>query len=179
MRRDRRGQRLGFQRLDEKTVHPGRLAFLAVFFERVRRQCNDRRSSARTGFSPSNGGCRRQTVDVRHAHVHQDDVKLFALNPIDRLLPIRCQDDVVSCLRQDNFRQPLIDAIVFRDENPQTSLRSGRLRVMPFRTGPPQQSAAIGRQPPRDRMGMVNSDDASRPPGRDPGTAPSLARNGR
>src|SRR5262245_53406061 len=80
----RGGERLERQWLLQIAVHPGSAAPRFVALEHVGGQRDDRRVAI--VFAGADAACRLEAVEIRHLHVHQDDVVVPPPGAIDRVV---------------------------------------------------------------------------------------------
>ena len=122
----RRGELLGADRLRDVVVHAGREARLAILGQRVRRHRDDVRAALlRPALADPARGV--EAVELRHLHVHQDDVVRLPLERLDRLEAVRRDVGAVAEPLEQAERDLLVHRVVLGEQDPQR--RPGALSV--------------------------------------------------
>ena len=125
-------------RLGNIVIHACLQTAIAIAFHRIRRHRDDRYllETVDRGYpaAPQFAGADRlrrlKPVHDGHLHVHQDDVEMFTLEALDRLLAIGRNADPVAGLFKQMQCQFLIDQVVFDEQHLQATSRPGSLRRM-------------------------------------------------
>ena len=114
------GKLFAVERLDQKPVHAGLEAGIAILHQRVRGQCEDRRPAFRlAGFAATNALGGLDAVELRHLDIHQNQIVRRAGGSrrqpgFQRLFAIGGDDGMVAEPGQKRTHQERVDLIVLR-----------------------------------------------------------------
>jgi len=106
-------------RLGQIVVCPGGEAALAIAFQRMRGDRDDRQVTAGAAFAFADCRDRFTAAHLGHLHVHQHQVEGRAVERLQRQPAVFSERHHVPGLRQQPHGDALIHGVVFRQQDPQ------------------------------------------------------------
>ncbi len=104
-------------RFGQIVVSAGVKAALAVAFERMGGDRDDRQVSAGPAFPFADRHNRIAAAHLRHLHVHQHKIERRGVEGVERELAVFGERDDMARFRQQPHRDPLIHDVVFGEQD--------------------------------------------------------------
>ena len=84
---------------------------------RIRGQCNNVAAPGPSSpFDLSDFHRSRYTVHHRHHHIHQNDIRLNLLEPLDRFNAVSCNGDIKPSILEHSGHYQLVGSVVLSDQ---------------------------------------------------------------
>jgi len=118
----------GVDRFGQIVVHPRSKALFPVTLHGMSGHGNDRDMLACSLFPLTDPARGFQTVEQRHLNIHQDHVKVLPVEGFERFPAVACDQYLMAAPFEHSHCDPLIDQVVFGDQDAQGPRSSRRCR---------------------------------------------------